>query len=353
MADLSPYELRALKQVQEHREHQLAHSPRRLIPEKARTEVSRRAATVTGRVRKSAVGGRAADVATSSYKRVMDGVGKATSRLANTTLSEKRVMKALSRHGHTVTTLSDIRTLDLEVIDNLRPRRLDFLYAATAAAEGALAGGVISGGEALALFGSVESAGAAAAPGFGAVAAAVGGDALFVLAAGSRAVAHTSMYYGYDPNDPAEKLYIMAVLNLGTAATGSAKYLAYRELSQLAQQLARNATWAALRQHGLTRVAETFAAQMSVRLTQKKLGQLVPVVGIVTGGALNYGLLDSICDAAHWAYRERFLTDKQGGGSAFTLPEPPPEPGPDDQNEPAVSVLEILDQDEHGDDRPT
>ncbi len=331
--------------MQEHREHELARSPRRLIPERARAEASRRAAAVTERVRKNPVGDRAAHLAAASYKRAIDGVGKATSRLANTTLSEKRVVKALSRHGHTVTTLCGIRQLDLEVIDDLRPRRLDFLYAAAAAAEGALAGGVISGGEALALFGSVESAGAAAVPGFGTIAAAVGGDAVFVLAAGSRAVAHTAMYYGYDPNDPAEKLYIMAVLNLGTATTGSAKYIAYRELSQLAQQLARNATWAALRQHGLTRVAEGFAAQMSVRLTQKKLGQLVPIVGIVTGAGLNYALLDSICDAAHWAYRERFLVDKQGGGSAFALPEPPPEPAPDDQHEAAVSVLEILDDD--------
>lgn len=268
--------------------------------------------------------------------------------MANTTLSEKRVVKALGRRGHRVTTLSDVRQLDLEVIGAVRPRRLDFLYAAAAAAEGAVAGGVISGGEALALFGSVESAGAAAAPGFGTVAAAMGGDAVFVLAAGSRAVAHTAMYYGYDPNDPAEKLYIMAVLNLGTATTGSMKYYAYRELSQLAQQLARNATWAALRQHALTRVADKFAAQMSVRLTQKKLGQLVPIAGIVVGAALNYALVDSICDAAYWAYRERFLVAKQGGGSAFALPDPPPEPGPAEVEEAPVSVLKLLDEVEEG-----
>ena len=76
---------------------------------------------------------------------------------------------------------------------------------------------------------------------------------------------------------------MMSVLNLGTASTAGAKYVAYRELSQLAQGLARKATWAKLEEHLLTKVAQKFAMQMNTRLTQKKLGQFVPIAGIFIG----------------------------------------------------------------------
>jgi hypothetical protein len=282
-----------------------------------------------------------------AYAKAGEGIGKVMSTAGQATLSESRVRRAFKRHGYPVDNLAGIRDLDLKIVEHIRPKHMDVLYAATAGFEGAVAGGVISGGEALATVGSVASGGAAAAPGVGTIAWAMAGDAAFVLSAGSRAVAHTAMHYGYDPKDPGEALYMMTVLNLGTAATAGAKYVAYRELSQLAQGLARRKTWAVLEEHLLTKVAQKFAKDMGTRLTQRKLSQFVPVAGIFVGAGLNYNTLDDICDAAYWAYRERFLHDKRGDDwEVSLLPPPPPfDSDVDGIAEPEVGIIDMLGSD--------
>jgi hypothetical protein len=67
------------------------------------------------------------------------------------------------------------------------------------------------------------SAGAAAAPSGTAIAGAVLGDAAVVLGLASRSVGHVSLLYGYDPEEPAEKLFVMAVVNARTAMSATAK----------------------------------------------------------------------------------------------------------------------------------
>jgi hypothetical protein len=57
--------------------------------------------------------------------------------------------------------------------------------------------------------------------------------------------------------------------------------------------------------HVLTRVAQRFAAKFGPALTKKKLGQFVPVAGMVVGAGLNSWVIDQISVAAHDAYRER------------------------------------------------
>ncbi|WP_413228301.1 hypothetical protein [Arthrobacter sp. AET 35A] len=69
------------------------------------------------------------------------------------------------------------------------------------------------------------------------------GDAAFVLGLASRSVGHVSLLYGYDPEDPAEKLFIVSVVNAGTAASASAKTAAMADDSRLTQSLVRGRTW--------------------------------------------------------------------------------------------------------------
>jgi hypothetical protein len=352
---LSEYERNALEQARQHKQQQLERSPRHLIPSQVRESAGSRVEKIEGRLRDSETGAKVLAKTGAAYQRAAGGAAKAIGKFAQASAPHGRVLRAYSRRGYDVAELRGLRQLDLSIVDRVRPRRLDVAYAGLAGLEGLIAGGVISGGEALATFGSVASAGAAAAPGFGTVAAAVGADAGFVIAAGSRAVAHTALYYGYDPSDPGEQMFMMSVLSLGTSATAGAKYVAYRELSQLTQQLARRATWNVLNEHVLTRVAQKFASSMSTRLTQRKLGQLVPVAGMFVGAGLNYAMIDDICEAAHWAYRERFLTDKLGATDGLWMP-PPPQDAPvgevEGDAERAVSVIEILEearQDEQND----
>jgi hypothetical protein len=46
------------------------------------------------------------------------------------------------------------------------------------------------------------------------------------------------------------------------------------------------------------------------------------VPAVVVGATINLATLDQVCEAANWAYRERFLSDKQGG-VPFVLLDPP------------------------------
>lgn len=196
--------------------------------------------------------------------------------------------------------------MDLEQIDAVRGRAASWLYPSAATLSGAGAGLVISGGE----LGIAVSAGAAAAPSGGVIAAALVGDAAAVLALGSRAVGRSALMYGYDPEAPAEKLFILSVVNAGTAVSAGSKTAAFADISTLTQALMRGKTWTVLNESVVARVVGQFAKRFGVRLTKQGLGKVVPAAGIVLGGALNWVALEGIVDAADVAYRRRFLLEK-------------------------------------------
>lgn len=155
--------------------------------------------------------------------------------------------------------------------------------------------------------------GAKNAPGFGVVATAFVADVAVVLGLAARTVASTARYYGYDPRQPEEQVFMMSVIGLAMATGTRAKIAAYTELSQLTQLLFRNASWEKLSEKALTKIAQQFANKFTVDLTKKKFGQLVPVAGMIVGAGLNFTLIDRIAAAASDAYRERFLVEKSGG----------------------------------------
>src|SRR3954453_7548874 len=106
---------------------------------------------------------------------------------------------------------------------------------------------------------------------------------------------------------------------MGTA-TEAGKAAAYAEINKLVQALARRATWDQLRQNTVTRVVEQVFARLGFRLTQRKLGQAVPVVGTLFGAGMNAKLLLSVTDDAEQVYRERFLRERYGLPAHDALP---------------------------------
>jgi len=217
----------------------------------------------------------------------------------------------LENRGHRLESIDQIRRLELRMVDDAAPA-LSWRYALAAAVEGAGAGVAITGGEALAAAGSIAGAGAGAAPGAGTVLGAMAFDAAAILAASARVVAHTAACYGYDVRQPEEQVYALSVISWSSAGTDASKAVAFQQLSRLTQQLMRGATWAQLSDHVLVKLVQEMYARLGLRLTQRKLGQAVPVAGIVIGAGLNASLLRSVADDARSAYRMRFLTDKYG-----------------------------------------
>jgi hypothetical protein len=221
-------------------------------------------------------------------------------------LSPKRVVAKHKKRGHDVARLFDLRRLDLEQIDAVRGQSAKWGYPIAAAASGAVAGLVITGGEAF----TIVSGGAAAAPSGTAITTAFFGDAAVVLGLASRSVGEISLSYGYDPEDPAEKLFIMSVVNAGTAASAGAKAAAMRDISRLTQNLARGRAWAVLDRSIVARVSRQFAQAFGTRLTKQGLGKVVPAAGVLIGFTLNWQTLESIVDVADNEYRKRFLLEK-------------------------------------------
>lgn len=336
---LSPYEQKALVEIEERKERELAKSPRRLVPQKVKD-----AASDAGDQIKRLPGAESTTKAASAaMAKAAEGVGKFTSRSSQFTLDSDRVLRAYHRRGNAVVELVDIHALDLQVVDRVAKfKRLNHLYGGAAMIEGAGAAAIIGGGELLATVGGTAGAGVAAAPGLGAIAAAVATDVAAVLVAGSRVVAHTALYYGYDPEDPKEEVFMMAVMGLGAATTQGAKMAAYGELSQLTQLLVRNAPWEQMNGFVLTKIANKFAEQFGANLTKKKLGQFVPVAGIAIGAGLNYATIDRIADAAYWTYRERFLREKEG--EAITIPVASTTDSDDESGpvEEPITIMELL-----------
>jgi hypothetical protein len=145
----------------------------------------------------------------------------------------------------------------------------------------------------------------------GVVAGAMAADAAANIVATNRAVAHIAAYYGYDVDDPAERIYALGVMNLGLAGDAG-KLVAYRELNNIVQQLARRQAWKQLNKNGVARVVGAVYKVFGMSITKKKLAAAVPVVGVAVGAGLNARTLARVVDDAEHLYMERFLREKYG-----------------------------------------
>ncbi len=308
---------------------------------RAQTAVSRGQDFVAKGAHAVGVGAHGASDALPDWSRAAVGsVRQTVGRVSRAALSPKRVVASHQKRGHDVASLADLHRLDLEQIDAVRGRGTNWYYPLAAALSGAGAGLVISGGE-LAV---PVSGGVAAAPSGAAIAGAFFGDAAIVLGLASRSVGHISLLYGYDPEEPAEKLFVMSVVNAGTAMSSSAKTAAMADISRLTQALVRGKAWEILDKSVLSQVSKAFAKAFGVRFTKQSLGKVVPAAGIVIGGAFNWATLEAIVDAADVAYRRRFLLEKYphlGDEETFGSFSDLGPDGEDDADE-AISVLDEL-----------
>jgi len=310
---LSDYERRALEAIKARKDEKASQQRRRVIPKSMTDRVTATGEAIRDRAERVPGFEKTAARARDGYLQAVSGMGRIFHQASGLTLSEKRLLKAYARRGYRLTDLAEIRTLDLHTVEKrVMPNYLPFVYSSIAAVEGGASGLFVTGGEAVAAGGDLAGAGAGAVPGVTAVATTVAIDAATVLALCTRVVNHTAMYYGYDPREPGEAVFALGIVSLGSALTQSGKYSAYAELSQITQLLARNASWASLNDKVLTVVIQRFAAAFGVRLTKRKLGQLIPGVGIVVGAGSNFFIVSQVAEAAYWTYRERFLNEKQG-----------------------------------------
>jgi EcsC protein family len=245
----------------------------------------------------------------------LEGLLRALMDVGTASVSRAAAVRRLRRKGHQVSQFEDVRALPLRACDTAFPARKRFAYMGGSAAQGAVAGVAATVGDVEALVGggiTVFEGGVGAAPGAAQVAAVMVGDMAVLLLGASRLAAETGAAYGYDPNDPAEKLFVAGVLGVATASTEAAKLAAYQELSQLTQMLARRATWEALNSNQIVKILTKLYSALGFKLYKKPLATAVPVAGVVLGAGINAGFMSGVADEAYYAYRERRLREDYG-----------------------------------------
>ena len=282
------------------------------------------------------------DIAKDWTGQAVGATGRAIRDLTRVGLSGERVVAQHRKKNHSVESLSDVRDLDLELVDKVRGRNigLSYVYPLLGAGSGAGSALVITGGELT----IVPTAGATAAPTAGVVLGALAADAAWVTGLLSRAVGAIALNYGYDPKQPGEKLFVTAVLNAGTAGTTTAKMASMRDLSYLTQKLFRNETWAVLNKSKISSALKHTAEALTLKFTKKSLGKAVPVIGIGLGFTLNLDTVTRTIETADMAYRRRFLLDKY---PQLAESEPPLEPYdagdlPEEGDEDVISIIDLL-----------
>lgn len=299
---LSSYDRAAWDEIQQWKNEK---SSRYLVlarPKQAMARAGKAAARKTGDVPgASAIAG--------TLQRALEGAFATVDRVSVASVRRSAIIKRFARAGHDVVDLSDIRRLDLRTVDRVRPR-VDLRYMLGSAAEGAGAGAAMTGAEALTAGGTVLGVGAGAAPGAGLLITVTVADAVAVVGACSRVAAEIGAYYGYDAELPQERIYSMGVLGVAMAETETAKAAAFQELNKVVQALARRKSWKELDSLVMTKVIKRVMGRYAERMTQRKLGQAVPVVGIFVGAGLNAKTLNDVAKAANYVYRERFIADK-------------------------------------------
>lgn len=307
---MTPDDQRYWDAVEAWKAKRLHSTPRELVPASWRAAVSRASSKTREGAGTAAQKIPNADKFAELLSQALRGLTDAGARAGAASVRTKAVLEGYRKRDFPVEELADIRKLECKDVQKVKPR-LDIAYIAGSAAQGAGTGFLASGATTLAAVGAVGTGGVAAAPGVGVVVSAMAADAAANIVATNRAVAHIAAYYGYDVDDPAERIYALGVMNLGLAGDAG-KLVAYRELNNIVQQLARQQAWKQLNKNGVARIVGAVYKVFGMSITKKKLAMAVPVVGVAIGAGLNARTLARVVDDAEHTYMERFLREKYG-----------------------------------------
>lgn len=259
-------------------------------------------------------------------RRALEGMISITLQPAMNSVNLHRVRGRLG-----VDVLSDVRTMDLERVDQAMPRTRT-TYAVGALVQGSASAAAVTGAEVATTVSAGTTVGVAA----GAIAL----DTAASLAMMGRIVALVAAHYGYDVRQPEEEVFALGVISFATASTPPAKVAALASLSRLTQRMMRQAAWAELNHHGIVKLIDQVFRSLGFKLTKRRLGQAVPVAGILLNGGMSAHLADSTFRNARNLYRLRFLTDKHGLDPADWLTGAPAHGAADDVLGPALDQMD-------------
>jgi hypothetical protein len=246
--------------------------------------------------------GRAADtlmklpVVSRGADRLGDTLRSASSSLGGSIDVQQVLTKTSAQVGRPVTDLDDLRGVDLRTLDR-QAQGLDKRWIAAASISGGAAGATASlpGGIVIAL-------------------GALGADVVASTTMLLKAIATYGTHYGRDMTSEQEAQFAVGLLSLGAVGGDvQTRGVLLTELHQVSILLARGATWNELSRHASVKALQAVFDKLGLRLTKRKLTQVIPFFGAAAGGTLGAALADNTCQAAYMQYRRRYLLEKYPG----------------------------------------
>lgn len=263
--------------------------------------VRRASELVAARTRQIPKYDEAASAVNAAIGKALTGLHGLTVDMGLNSVRPETVVKRFQKAGHPVETLTDIHSLDLRAADAVGANKKQRYM---------LAGLVEGGASSFAVTGATVATTVSGGVTVGVAAGAVAADTVTVLGGMGRIIASIAANYGYDTRLPEEQLFASGVLAYSSAQNATEKAAAMAALSRLTQDMMRRATWKQLSSHHLVKVIEQIFKGVGVRLTHRKLGQAVPVLGVAMNGGMNVKFVNDTYERAQEAYRLRFLTEK-------------------------------------------
>jgi hypothetical protein len=218
--------------------------------------------------------------------RVVQEVVEVINNGATWTVRRPAVLQGFRDAGHAdVKELDDIRDLALQDVD-LIVGPLSSKYQALAVAEGAGSG--LLGGLAIAA------------------------DMGLVVGMALRAANEYATHYGFDVDNPGERLFVVRVLAAASSPNQDVRRAALAELATLAAELQSSDGWRQPTADSGVKVTAKLAEALTVRLLKGKLGQVIPLAGAVIASGYNAWFVGRVTTMAYQLYRERFLLRTYG-----------------------------------------
>jgi|GEM_PF-329909 len=209
----------------------------------------------------------------------MEGLLVGLRDVAEVAVRDTALIDEVNGLGHGVKVIRDLRRVPLELLDKI-------------------SGNSVMGGK---LVAAMEGAGMGLG-GFVLIAADIPA-LLTIIFRYIRQIAHT---YGFATDSEEERVFILNLLGAGSTDQG-AKTAFLHNLNRVAMSVAKNAAWKDLEKNAMVALIRKIAQAIGVRLTKRKLAQLIPVLGVLVGGGANYHYADDVLEAARFMYRKRWL----------------------------------------------
>lgn len=115
--------------------------------------------------------------------------------------------------------------------------------------------------------------------------------------------------YGFDiMASEEERLFAFSVLGASNTSQ-AAKATFLKQLNEIAVAVAQRKTWKHLNKSIIVQLLQQIAKIVGIRLTKKKLTQVVPILGSLAAGGSNYKFTHDNLVAARMMYRKRWLIE--------------------------------------------